>query len=138
MVANLDANSTHAAVRWVHGMLHLEAGLMDMCEAAATCAQMCSSSRLQLLGCANLGCTTLTAPGLAGCEASLVVNCRGSVCGGCGVVRYCSAACAQQDWPAHRRVCRRLAAATAGTRGLCKAAEVRGLHEAAKPGHVGQ
>jgi hypothetical protein len=85
---------------------------LGVCEAAAACARLCSS-RLQLLGCANLGCTTPPAPGLGGCEASLVVNCRGSVCGGCGVVRYCSAACAQQDWPGHRRVCRRLAAARA-------------------------
>jgi hypothetical protein len=84
--------------------------VMEVCKAAAACARLCSGSRLQLLGCANLGCTTPPAPGLGGCEASLVVNCRGSVCGGCGVVRYCSAACAQQDWPGHRRVCRQLAA----------------------------
>jgi hypothetical protein len=113
MVARIDGNSSNPVVCWVHGMLHLEAGLMDMCEAAAACAQVCGS-RLQLLGCAHLGCTTPPAAGLGGCEASLVVNCRGSVCGGCGVVRYCSAACAQQDWAGHRRVCRRLAAAAAG------------------------
>jgi hypothetical protein len=86
--------------------------VMEVCKAAVACARLCSSS-IQLLGCANLGCTTPPAPGLGGCEASLVVNRRGSVCGGCGVVRYCSAACAQQDWPGHRRVCRRLAAAAA-------------------------
>jgi hypothetical protein len=89
--------------------------LSGCCEALGACAQLCSGSRLQLLGCANLGCTAPLEPVLpvGGCEASLVVNCRGSVCGGCGVVRYCSAACAQQDWPGHRRVCRRLAAAAA-------------------------
>jgi hypothetical protein len=84
-------------------------GALGVCRAAAACTRLCSS-RLQLLGCANLGCTTPPAAVLGGCEASLVVNCRGSVCGGCGVVRYCSAACAQQDWPGHRRVCRRLGA----------------------------
>jgi hypothetical protein len=87
----------------------------SVCEAASACAALCSS-RVQLLGCANLSCTTPPAAGLGGCEASLVVNCRGSVCGGCGVVRYCSAACAQQDWPGHRRVCRRLAPAAAAAR----------------------
>jgi hypothetical protein len=90
-------------------VLHHLASCMDVCTAAGASASLCSS-HLQLLGCANLGCTTPPAPGLGGCEASLVVNCRGSVCGGCGVVRYCSAACAQQDWPGHRRVCRQLAA----------------------------
>jgi hypothetical protein len=104
--------------------LCLLSNVMEVCEAASACAALCSS-RLQLLGCANLGCTTPPAAGLGGCEASLVVNCRGSVCGGCGAVRYCSAACAQQDWAGHRRVCRRLAAAAA--RGLRKAAELGGV-----------
>jgi hypothetical protein len=48
---------------------------------------------------------------MSSCEATLVVNRKGSVCGGCGVVRYCGAACAQKDWAGHRRVCRKLAAA---------------------------
>jgi hypothetical protein len=94
-------------------VLSCTARLVDVCHVAAQCARSCSSA-VQLLGCAHLGCTTPTAGGLASCEAALVVNNHtGGVCGGCGVVRYCSAACAQRDWPHHRRVCRRLAAARA-------------------------
>jgi hypothetical protein len=85
------------------------ASCMEVCGTVARCAAACGSSP-QLLGCAHLGCTTGVAGGLGSCEAALGVNRKGSVCGGCGVVRYCSAACAQQDWPGHRRVCRPLAA----------------------------
>jgi hypothetical protein len=127
MAAHLNANSDKADECYAHGMLLQEAGFMDLCEAAAACARLCSSGP-QLLGCANLGCTTPAAAGLGGCEASLVVNRRGSVCGGCGVVRYCSHACALQDWPAHRRVCRRLAAAAAAAQGCCNQAE-SGQHD---------
>jgi hypothetical protein len=64
-----------------------------------------------LLGCGHAGCGSLACPS----EAGAVTNRRGVVCSGCGVVQYCGHACAQQAWPVHRRVCRRLAAA--GARG---------------------
>jgi hypothetical protein len=95
------------------GMLQRVAITLVVCGTAAQCARACGGATPQLLGCAHLGCTTGVAGSLASCEASLGVNRKGSMCGGCGVVRYCSAACAQQDWPGHRRVCRRLAAAAA-------------------------
>jgi hypothetical protein len=92
------------------------ASLLDVCQGAEGCLHACRG-RVQLLGCANLGCGTLPpAGGLSFSQDGLAVNCKGSVCGGCGVVRYCSAACAQQDWPGHRRVCRRLAAAAAASK----------------------
>jgi hypothetical protein len=122
LAASVSASSIAGdAKETAQQVLHHLAGCMDLCEAAASCTALCSS-RLQLLGCANLSCTTPPAAGLGGCEASLVVNCRGSVCGGCGVVRYCSAACAQQDWAGHQRVCRRLAAAAAAARGCNRCA----------------
>jgi hypothetical protein len=93
-----------------HSMLQRVVTLMEVCDMAAQCARACGTTP-QLLGCAHLGCTTPPPGGLASCEASLGVNRKGSVCGGCGVVRYCSPACAQRDWPEHRRVCRRLRAA---------------------------
>ena len=34
-------------------------------------------------------------------------------CGGCGTVRYCSAACSRAHWRAHKGKCRRLQAAKA-------------------------
>jgi hypothetical protein len=87
--------------------------LLDVCKGAEGCIHACRDT-VQHLGCANLGCTTLPpAGGLAFRQDGLAVNCKKSVCGGCGVVRYCSHSCAQQDWPRHRRVCRRLAAAAA-------------------------
>eukprot|EP00983_Pelagomonas_calceolata_P102701 1158837-Pelagomonas_calceolata.AAC.1 len=30
-------------------------------------------------------------------------------CGGCGVVRYCSAACQRKAWPAHKKECKHAA-----------------------------
>ncbi|KAL4424586.1 hypothetical protein ABPG77_009170 [Micractinium sp. CCAP 211/92] len=53
--------------------------------------------------CANLRCPTLPAgDDLAGG--------RGKLCGGCRTVRYCSLACSQQDWRAHKSACRALQA----------------------------
>jgi hypothetical protein len=63
--------------------------------------------RLQLVGCSHLGCANLRGPSAEG----LVAGRKGVVCGGCRVARYCSLACQQADWPRHRRMCRRLAAA---------------------------
>jgi len=45
-------------------------------------------------------------------------------CGGCGAVRYCSEACRNAHWPAHKQGCRRLqamaaAAAAAGGSSSC-------------------
>jgi len=111
--ARLPADSADERVRKVRASMRRLGCAMDVCYVATMCAHACSSSTPQLLGCAHLGCLKLPAGagGLAACEASLGVNRKGSLCGGCGVVRYCSAACAKQDWPGHRRVCRRLAAA---------------------------
>jgi hypothetical protein len=64
-------------------------------------------ARLPLLGCAFSLCRNLEGPSAAG----LVANRRGVLCSGCGVARYCSPACARAAWPAHRKVCGRLAAA---------------------------
>ncbi|KAL4448282.1 hypothetical protein ABPG75_005501 [Micractinium tetrahymenae] len=55
---------------------------------------------LGLRSCANPRCTDLRGPS----EALL----RGRRCGGCGAVRYCSDACAQADWRAHRPACKAL------------------------------
>jgi hypothetical protein len=44
-------------------------------------------------------------------EVTLVINRGGVVCGGCGVVRWCSQACAAKAWSAHRKECKRLGAA---------------------------
>jgi hypothetical protein len=116
-VASIPADSTDEVVVQIRNYMLQLAGVQDVCDVAAQCARACSS--VQLLGCAHLGCTLVITPppgGLGSCEAALGVNRKGSVCGGCGVVRYCSAACAQQDWPGHRRVCRRLAAALVAQR----------------------
>jgi hypothetical protein len=63
--------------------------------------------RVPLVGCGTYGCVTDIGPS----EAWLVENSRGLLCGGCGVVRYCSAEHARHSWPKHRKVCRRLGAA---------------------------
>jgi hypothetical protein len=117
LAANMEAgrlqrNPSEADAARRHSTLLDLAFCMEACGTVARCVAACSST-VQLLGCAHLGCTTRPPGGLASCEASLGVNRKGSVCGGCGVVRYCSPACAQRDWPEHRRVCRRLAAAAA-------------------------
>jgi hypothetical protein len=66
-----------------------------------------AKARLQLLpGCCYEGCTILNGPS----EAGLVSGRRGVVCSGCGVVRYCCAEHARGAWPAHSKVCGRLAA----------------------------
>jgi hypothetical protein len=60
-----------------------------------------------LVGCSCHGC-----PGPAGVNAAEpAVNRRGVVCSGCGMARYCCPQHAQAAWPAHRKVCGRLAAA---------------------------
>ena len=50
--------------------------------------------------CANVRCTNLSGPS----EAALRVK----LCTGCRTVRYCSEACSQADWQAHRLACRLL------------------------------
>jgi hypothetical protein len=109
---SLAHNSQDQVIEAVRDALSDAACVIDVCDVVEQCACACSST-IQLLGCAYLGCTTQPPGGLSSCEATLVVNRKGSVCGGCGVVRYCSAACAQKDWAGHRRVCRKLAAAAA-------------------------
>jgi hypothetical protein len=63
--------------------------------------------RVQLVGCGNPRCTNLSGPSAEG----LVAGRKGVRCGGCRVARYCCPECQQADWPQHRHVCRRLAAA---------------------------
>jgi hypothetical protein len=80
--------------------------VMELLQAAAGVKWACST-RVQLVGCGNLRCTNLSGPSAEG----LVAGRKGVRCGGCRVARYCSPACQQADWPQHRHVCRRLAAA---------------------------
>lgn len=51
------------------------------------------------------------------CAACGAASARGGSrlpkCGGCGLVRYCSPACAKADWPAHKAACRAAQAAAA-------------------------
>ena len=49
--------------------------------------------------CANLGCTNVS-----GASEGRLVACTRR-CGGCGLVRYCSAACRDAAWPEHSLVC---------------------------------
>ena len=51
--------------------------------------------------CANLACTCAS----GGSDAS---QRRGRRCAGCTLLRYCSAACQQADWPRHKATCRLL------------------------------
>jgi hypothetical protein len=125
-LASLPADSSNARVGRIRTSLQLLVSVMDVCGVAIQCAQACRGASVQLLGCAHLGCTRPPPGGLASCEASLGVNRKGSVCGGCGVVRYCSPACAQQDWAGHRRVCRRLAAAAAAAAAAVQRRECAG------------
>lgn len=61
--------------------------------------------RHRIVGCARVTCCNLAGP----TDASLVVNnLEARTCGSCGVIRYCSAACASADWPKHCLTCRRL------------------------------
>jgi hypothetical protein len=76
--------------------------------ATAQQIQSCCRSRVQLVGCSHLHCTSLSGPSAQG----LVAGRKGVVCGVCGVARYCSPACQKADWPHHWCTCRRLAAAT--------------------------
>jgi hypothetical protein len=67
----------------------------------------CTAAESMVLGCGHGGCKNMDGPS----EAGLVANRRGALCSRCGVVRYCSPACARLAWPLHRKVCVRLAAA---------------------------
>jgi hypothetical protein len=71
------------------------------------CAIEKSQLQVPMLSCGFGMCTNRSGTG----EAGLITSRRGVVCSGCGVVRYCSPACARLAWPAHRKVCGRLAAA---------------------------
>jgi hypothetical protein len=48
----------------------------------------------------------------ATCEAK-GENVELQLCSGCGLIRYCSAACQKADWKAHKAICRRLQALAA-------------------------
>jgi hypothetical protein len=62
---------------------------------------------LYTAACAYVPCMNLSGPS----EVTLVTNRGGVVCGGCGVVRWCSEACAAKGWSAHRKQCKRLGVA---------------------------
>jgi hypothetical protein len=71
--------------------------------------------RVPLLGC-GAGCRgqgTRTCPTKWYSTDQGVTSCKGVLCGGCKVARYCGRACQAADWPRHRHVCRRLAEAAA-------------------------
>jgi hypothetical protein len=67
--------------------------------------RMCQP-RVLLLGCSYQFCTNLSGPSAEG----LVAGCKGVVCGGCGLARYCRPACQEEDWRQHQHDCRRLRA----------------------------
>jgi flagellar motor protein MotB len=72
--------------------------------------KMHDEPRHRIVGCARLTCRNLAGPS----DASLVVNnLQARSCGCCGVMRYCSAACAAADWPKHSRYCKALKATKA-------------------------
>jgi hypothetical protein len=101
-----------------------KAGEAEDADAAAVLAlaasiQHACRTRVQLVGCSNSHCTSQSSPSVGG----LVVGRKGVRCGGCRVARYCSPACQQADWPQHRHVCRRLAAAAPEVVGRSRTAE---------------
>jgi hypothetical protein len=59
-----------------------------------------------ITACAHISCQNLSGPS----EVTLVTNRGGVVCGGCGVVRWCSQECARKGWPTHRKECTKLKA----------------------------
>lgn len=61
-------------------------------------------------GCSNLRCTNCTGADEQGMP-------RGRRCSGCHTLRFCSAACQREAWPAHRVACRLLSSAAAGVAG---------------------
>jgi hypothetical protein len=76
--------------------------------------RLTARNRLQLSGCTSVACLH----GLDKDEErysadAMVAGLRGVRCGGCGLVRYCCPQHQKDDWPIHRRVCRRLAQARA-------------------------
>jgi hypothetical protein len=84
---------------------------------ARSITDMCNC-QVQVTGCSWIGCHQeyLDANEQIGngySSALVVAGRRGVVCGGCGLARYCCPQHQQEDWPGHRHVCRRLAAAAA-------------------------
>jgi hypothetical protein len=69
--------------------------------------QELSRQVLGALPLAHLCCTNPGCGNVAGLSACSIVFERG-LCGGCKAARYCSKACQQQDWEAHRAVCKAL------------------------------
>lgn len=85
-------------------------------ENAVSCARMLTSGDEmekaavvhRMVGCGRIDCDNLSGPA----DAGLVINrLQAKVCGGCSVLRYCSAECAALDWPRHQRACRRMMSA---------------------------
>jgi hypothetical protein len=65
------------------------------------------SRPLWVSSCNYRDCSNLSGPS----DAGLVTGCSGGVCSRCGVAHFCSPDCAHKAWPAHSKVCGRLAAA---------------------------
>jgi hypothetical protein len=90
--------------------------------------------RLPLMGCGYAGCLFEGCPNEAG-----LVNQRGVVCRGCGVLRFCCREHEAFAWPAHYRQCRRLAAAlgrkvgSSGGGNINSNSQVKGGKPAAPP-----
>jgi hypothetical protein len=64
-----------------------------------------SQSLLQALPLASLCCSSPGCCNLSGLS-ELDLAAEGGLCGGCRAARYCSRACQQQDWPAHKGTCK--------------------------------
>jgi hypothetical protein len=63
-----------------------------------------SSELLAALPPSSLCCSSPSCESMRGASELDLVAGRG-LCGGCRAARYCSRACQQQDWSAHRKVC---------------------------------
>jgi hypothetical protein len=114
--SNSSSSSLHAGRRMHTAHVsawrrHTPQGPVDLLTGMAHCIQHACRPRLQLAGCSHRHCINLSGP--TGSVEGLVAGRKGVTCGGCRVVRYCSSACQQADWPRHRHVCRRLAAGPA-------------------------
>jgi hypothetical protein len=93
-----------------------DAAVWDLC----TAIRRTAAPRLQLAGCGWIDCHQQQALVLEwsqehwqySAEAAAVGR-KATLCGGCGLARYCCPQHQRQDWPRHRHVCRRLAQARA-------------------------
>jgi hypothetical protein len=112
--SNMQAAAYSGAQPWcpIHSsspaplVLEVEEGTLQQRLSEVYCS-ITPQPRLPLMRCGNKECSSTVGDS----EAGLMANRRKVLCSGCGVVRYCSPTCARLAWPAHRKVCGRLAAA---------------------------